>query len=44
MEGDTVGQPPSAEMGVPRMPAWKPKTLGELTQERVLLALRSLGC
>jgi hypothetical protein len=35
--GDTVGEFKSAEMGVPHMPAWKAKTLGKLTQERVLL-------
>jgi hypothetical protein len=34
---DTVGEFTSAEMGVPHIPAWKAKTLGKLTQERVLL-------
>jgi hypothetical protein len=34
---DTVGEFKSAEMGMPHMPAWKAKTLGNLTQESVLL-------
>jgi hypothetical protein len=34
---DTVGEFKSAEMGVPHTPAWKAKTLGKLTQEKVLL-------
>jgi hypothetical protein len=34
---DTVGEPPSAEIRVSHMPAWKAKTLGNLIQERVLL-------
>jgi hypothetical protein len=34
---DTVGEFKSAEMGIPHMPAWKAKTPGKLTQERVLL-------
>jgi hypothetical protein len=37
IRADTVGEFKSAEMGVPHMPAWKAKTLGKLTQERVLL-------
>jgi hypothetical protein len=36
---DTVGEFKSVEMGVPHMPAWKAKTLGNLSQERVLLEL-----
>jgi hypothetical protein len=36
---DTVGEFKSVEMSVPHMPAWKAKTLGKLTQERVLLEL-----
>jgi hypothetical protein len=36
---DTVGEPPSAEIGVSHMPSLKAKTLGKLTQEKVLLEL-----
>ena len=36
---DTVGEFKCADMSVPRMPSWKVKTLGKLTQERVLLEL-----
>jgi hypothetical protein len=38
-EGDTVGEPPSAEICVSHMPAWKAKKLGKLLQEKVLLEL-----
>ena len=34
---DTVGEPRSAEICVSHMPSWKAKTLGKLTQEKVLL-------
>ena len=34
---DTVGQPPSAEIGVSNMPSWKAKKLRELPREKVLL-------
>ena len=34
---DTVGEFKSAEICVSHMPSWKAKTLGKLTQERVLL-------
>ena len=34
---DTVGEFKSVEMSVPHMSAWKAKTLGKLTQEKVLL-------
>ena len=33
---DTVGQPPSTEIGVPNIPAWKAKKLSKLPQENVL--------
>jgi len=36
---DTVGQPPSTEIGVLNMPSWKAKKLGKLSQEKVLLEL-----
>ena len=36
---DTVGEFKSAEMSMPHMPAWKAKTLGKLTREKVLLEL-----
>ena len=36
---DTVGEPPSAEIGVSYMPSLKAKMLGKLTQEKVLLEL-----
>jgi len=36
---DTVGQPPSTEIGVPNMPSWKAKKLGKLPREKVLLEL-----
>ena len=36
---DTVGQPPSTEIGVPNMPALKAKKLRKLPQEKVLLEL-----
>src|SRR5215510_2042849 len=36
---DTVGQPPSNEIGVPNMPSLKAKKLGKLPQEQVLLEL-----
>jgi hypothetical protein len=35
----TVGELKSAEMCVSHMPSWKAKTLGKLTQEKVLLEL-----
>src|SRR5262249_29984418 len=34
---DTVGQPPSAEIWVSKMPSWKAKKLRKLLQEKVLL-------
>jgi hypothetical protein len=37
--GDTVGQPPRAEIGVSHMPSWKAKQLRKLPQEKVLLEL-----
>jgi hypothetical protein len=36
---DTVGQPPSTEIGVLNMPSWKAKKLGKLPREKVLLEL-----
>ena len=36
---DTVGQPPSTEIGVPSMPALKAKKLRKLPREKVLLEL-----
>jgi hypothetical protein len=36
---DTVGQPPSTEIGVPNLPALKAKKLSKLPQEKVLLEL-----
>ena len=36
---DTVGQPPSTEIGVPDMPALKAKKLRKLPREKVLLEL-----
>jgi hypothetical protein len=36
---DTVGQPPSAEIGVPPMPSLKAKKLEKLSSEKVLLEL-----
>jgi hypothetical protein len=36
---DTVGQPPSAEIGVSNMPSLKAKKLRKLFQEEVLLEL-----
>jgi hypothetical protein len=36
---DTVGQPPSTEIGVSHMPALKAKKLSKLTREKVLLGL-----
>ena len=36
---DTVGQPPSTEMGVLNMPSLKAKKLRKLLQEKVLLEL-----
>jgi hypothetical protein len=36
---DTVGEPPSTEMGVLDMPSWKAKKLRKLPQEKVLLEL-----
>jgi hypothetical protein len=36
---DTVGQPPSTEIGVLNMPSWKAKKLGKRPQEKVLLEL-----
>jgi hypothetical protein len=35
--GDTVGQPPSAEIRVSNMPSLKAKKLGKLAKEKVLL-------
>jgi len=37
MWSDTVGQPPSTEIGVPNMPSLKAKKLRKLPQEKVLL-------
>ena len=37
--GDTVGQPPGAEICVPNMPALKAKKLSKLPREKVLLEL-----
>jgi hypothetical protein len=34
---DTVGQPPSTEIGVLNMSSWKAKKLRKLPQEKVLL-------
>jgi hypothetical protein len=34
---DTVGQPPSTEIGVPNMPSLKAKKLSKLPRENVLL-------
>jgi hypothetical protein len=34
---DTVGQPPSTEIGVPNMPSLKARKLSKLPQENVLL-------
>jgi hypothetical protein len=36
---DTVGQPPSTEIGVLNMSSWKAKKLRKLPQEKVLLEL-----
>jgi dienelactone hydrolase len=36
---DTVGQPPSTEIGVPNMPSLKAKKLSKLPREKVLLEL-----
>jgi hypothetical protein len=36
---DTVGQPPSTEIGVLNLPSWKAKKLRKLPQEKVLLEL-----
>jgi len=36
---DTVGEPPSAEIGVPKLPSWKAKKLRKLPREKVLLEL-----
>jgi hypothetical protein len=36
---DTVGQPPSTEIGVLNMSSWKAKKLRNLPQEKVLLEL-----
>ena len=36
---DTVGQPPSTEIGVPNMPSLKAKKLRKLPREKVLLEL-----
>jgi hypothetical protein len=36
---DTVGQSPSAEIGVPNMPSLKVKKLRRLPQEKVLIKL-----
>ena len=36
---DTVGQPLSADTGVPNMPSWKAKMLSTLPREKVLLEL-----
>jgi hypothetical protein len=36
---DTVGELKNAEICVSRMPSWKAKKLGKLTQEKVLLEL-----
>jgi hypothetical protein len=36
---DTVGQPPSTEIGAPNMPSLKAKKLSKLHQEKVLLEL-----
>jgi hypothetical protein len=36
---DTVGQPPSTEIGVSNMPALKAKKLRKLPREKVLLEL-----
>ena len=38
---DTVGELGSAKICVSHMPSWKVKKLGKLTQEKVLLELRS---
>jgi hypothetical protein len=37
--GDTVSEPPSAEIRVSHMPSSKAKKLGKLPQEKVLLEL-----
>jgi hypothetical protein len=37
--GDTVGQPPRTEIGVPNMPSLKAKKLRKLPREKVLLEL-----
>jgi transposase-like protein len=39
MWSDTVGEPPSADIGVSHMPSWKAKKLGKLPREKVLLEL-----
>jgi hypothetical protein len=36
---DTVGEPPSAEIGIFHVPSLKAKKLGKLTQGKVLLEL-----
>jgi hypothetical protein len=36
---DTVGHPPSTEIGVPNLPSLKAKKLNKLPQEKVLLEL-----
>jgi hypothetical protein len=36
---DTVGQPPSTEIGVPNMPSLKAQKLSKCPQEKVLLEL-----
>jgi hypothetical protein len=36
---DTVGQPPSTEIGVLNMSSWKAKKLKKFPQEKVLLEL-----
>jgi hypothetical protein len=36
---DTVGQPPSTEIGMPNMPSLKAKKLSKLPREKVLLEL-----
>jgi hypothetical protein len=36
---DTVGQPPSTELGVPNMPSLKAKKLSKFPREKVLLEL-----
>src|SRR2546427_13173990 len=38
-KADTVGEPPRAEICVSHIPSWKPKKLGKLPYEKVLLEL-----